>query len=423
MRQIWIVLKQEYLNRVRKRSFIIMTLMGPVISLFILFIPLYLSLDTNERIHVWLSSAPSENIHGNYSDQLFVFHPVEQTDTTSALTTFLGTQDQADVLVFSSGGNRQVLYWDKRGLNTTERWKLESKLQQIHTVQALHTYAPQAAVAPVFKMMAMADKKNESDVPQMAALFAAVLIYFFIFYYGVQVMKGIVDEKSSRVVEVILCSVKPVQWMTGKILGIASVSVTQFSFWLLIYGSIWLGVSSSYGDVFTQFSDGNIQQTMLHTGDASMALEWNRIVEGMESIPFMVLGLSFIAYFIFGYLFYASLFAAVGAMTDNETDTQQFTFPITAPLFITFLFAGLIISDPYAPIGVFLSYFPLTSPVAMLLRIPLGIPLWEVVLSVTILALTFVLTSYLAAHVFKRGILQYGKTLGWKDVLGRNKKA
>jgi ABC-2 type transport system permease protein len=419
MKQIWIVLKQEYKNRIQKRSFVVMTLLGPILSLCILFIPIYLSLDTTQRIHVWLQSTSNVQPMGNFTDQSFVFHPVETANSNDVQTAFLAEKKHADVLAIYSVEQKKLLLWDKKGLSAAEQWKLKNKLLDIYTKQVVLAYMPERAVSPDIEYIPFAESKPHADVFQLVGLFCAIIIYFFIFYYGVQVMKGIVDEKVNRVVEVILCSVKPFQWMMGKILGIAAVCLTQFGFWALVY--VWIGsrFNNSYGVALDQFNDKNIQDTLHVSNDAWQALEWNVYAQGFESLPLLMIGVSFFVYFIVGYLLYASLFAAVGAMTDNETDTQQFTFPITAPLFVTFLFAGFIISEPFSQTAVFLSYFPLTSPVAMLLRIPFGVGFWEVVVSATILFVSFVLVTYVASLVFKRGVLQYGKAMSWKDIFRR----
>ena len=368
MKQIFIVLKQEYINRVQKRSFIVMTLLGPVLSLCVLFIPVYLSLDATERIHIWLHAADQKQA-GNYSDDTFIFHPKTNTNNTEVESQFMQETKHADVLATYSIQQKQIVLWDKKGLSAVEQWKLKNKLQDIYAKEIISTYLPAQATAPDIQYVALAEPKQYADLLQTAGLFCAIIIYFFIFYYGVQVMKGIVDEKVNRVVEVILCSVKPFNWMMGKILGIAAICLTQFGFWTLIY--IWIGskFSQRYGDTLSQFNDTNIQETLHVSKDAWQAMEWNVFAQGFESLPLLQLGVCFFVYFIFGYLLYASLFAAIGAMTDNETDTQQFTFPITAPLFSTFLFAGFIISDPDSQTAIILSHFPLTSPVAMMLSL------------------------------------------------------
>lgn len=422
MKQMWIVLKQEYLNRIQKRSFLVMTLLGPVLSLCVLFIPVYLSFDTSERVHVWLQTSHVQQAGGNFTDETFVFHPVKSTNAKETELTFMQQTKQADVLAVYSVDQKRVILWDKKGLSTAEQWKLKNKIQDIYTKDVIATYLPERAVAPEIQYIPLAEEKQHVDVFQMVGLFCAIVIYFFIFYYGVQVMKGIVDEKVNRVVEVILCSVKPFHWMMGKILGIAAVCLTQFAFWSMIYVWIESKFASRYGAVLMQFSDKNIQNTLQATNDATQALEWNVYAQGFESLPMLLISVSFFLYFILGYLLYASLFAAVGAMTDNETDTQQFTFPITAPLFITFLFAGLIISAPHSQMSIILSYFPLTSPVAMMLRIPFGVDVWEIIGSVAILFVTFLFVAYQASQVFKRGVLQYGKAMSWKDVFSFGKK-
>ncbi len=418
MKQIFIVLKQEYINRIRKRSFIIMTLIGPVLSLGVLLIPVYLSLDTTERIHVWLHSTTDQKQAGNYTDDTFIFHPKTDKSVAEVETEFMHQENHADILVSYSVPQKEIVLWDKKGLSTIEQWKIKNKLQDIYAKEVISTYLPAQAETDI-QYIALAEPQKYADLHQTAGLFCAIIVYFFIFYYGVQVMKGIVDEKVNRVVEVILCSVKPFYWMMGKILGIAAVCLTQFCFWTLIY--VWVGskFNQRYGDSLSKFNDANIQDTLHVSKDAWQAMEWNVFTQGFESLPLLQLSVCFFVYFIFGYLLYASLFAAIGAMTDNETDTQQFTFPITAPLFITFLFAGFIISDPNSHTAVVLSYFPLTSPVAMMLRIPFGVELWEIFISMFLLGAAFIVSTYLASQVFKRGVLQYGKAMSWKDFFGK----
>lgn len=420
MKQMWIVLKQEYLNRIKKRSFLVMTILGPILSLCVLFIPVYLSLNTTERLHVWFQTANLKRAD-NFTDDKFVFHHVEKIDVKEIETEFLQQTSEADVLAVYSIDEKKIVLWDKKGLTTAEQWKLKNKIQDIYFKDIVATYLPGRALAPEIQYVSFAEEKSNTDVFQMIGLFCAIVIYFFIFYYGVQVMKGIVDEKANRVVEVILCSVKPFNWMMGKIIGIAAVCLTQFGFWALFY--VWIGskFNNRYGTALDQFKDQNIGDTLHVSKDAWQALEWNVYAQGFENLPLLLIAVSFFVFFILGYLLYASLFAAIGSMTDNETDTQQFTFPITAPLFITFLFAGLIISDPNSQMAIALSYFPLTSPVAMMLRIPFGVPIWEIVCSAILLALTFIISVYVASRVFKRGILQYGKAMRWKDILGMKK--
>ncbi|HSY61644.1 MAG TPA: ABC transporter permease, partial [Cytophaga sp.] len=292
MKQMWIVLKQEYLNRVQKRSFVVMTLLGPLLSLCILFIPVYLSLNTNERVHVWLQTANLKR-GGNFTDETFVFHHIEKIDVKEIETEFMQEKAGADVLATYSIDEKQIVLWDKKGLSAAEQWKLKNKIQDIYIKDIVATYMPERAVAPNIQYIPLAEETQHADVFQVVGLFCAIVIYFFIFYYGVQVMKGIVDEKVNRVVEVILCSVKPFNWMMGKILGIASVCLTQFGFWAMVY--IWVGskFNNRYGSALTQFNDKNIQNTLHVTNDAWQALEWNVYAQGFESLPLLLIGVSF----------------------------------------------------------------------------------------------------------------------------------
>ena len=268
-------------------------------------------------------------------------------------------------------------------------------------------------------------------VKLVLGLILAFLIFIAIFSFGSQVMRGVMEEKTSRIVEVIVCSVRPFQLMMGKVVGIGLLGLTQFALWILLSGGVLLGLQATHADLFQQAEIQHQGVTELATKGAEATAQMeaaesmqmvSELVEGLVSINFpLIIGL-FIFYFILGYLLYASLFAAVGAITDNETDSQQFTLPLTIPLLLTFLFLPAMLNEPSGSLATWLSIIPFTSPIAMMFRIPFGVPGWQVSLSMVLLLVAFPLCIWLAAYIYRRGILLYGKKITWRDLFSWLKK-
>ena len=217
----------------------------------------------------------------------------------------------------------------------------------------------------------------------------------FIFMYGVALMKGTMEEKGDRIVEIIISSAKAVELMFGKIIGIALVAFTQFGIWIatVIIGLFFF--KNSMADTYIQIQG---------------------ILDSLSNVNITGWALLFIIYFIGSYLLYGSLFAAVGAAVDSQTDTQQFVLPITLPLIFAFIFAQSIIQDPSGPLAFWLSIIPFTSPVVMMVRIGIGVPAWEIALSIGLLVVTFIITVYIAAKIFRVGLLAYGQKVTYKDL-------
>jgi len=250
------------------------------------------------------------------------------------------------------------------------------------------------------------------------------LIYFFIFLYGVQVMRGVMEEKTSRIVEVILSSVKPFQLMMGKIVGIALVGLTQFLLWVILTGTLY---SIATVTILKDVDMKQIQQKeqtikigadlnfseMKHNADTGeIAKLWN----DFKSVDIVAILLCFLFYFLVGYLMYSALFAAVGAAVDSEADTQQFMMPITIPLILSFVVAESVIQDPQSSMAFWFSIIPFTSPIVMMVRLPFGVPAWELALSMSLLVLGFLFTTWIAGRIYRTGILMYGKKVTWKEL-------
>jgi ABC-2 type transport system permease protein len=241
------------------------------------------------------------------------------------------------------------------------------------------------------------DTKTNLGANISVGIACAILIYLCLFIYGAQVMRGVIEEKTSRIIEVIISSVKPFQLMLGKIIGVGLVGLTQFAAWII------LSIISTkiVGHAFSSPQGGIM-------GALSV----------LQTIPFGSVLMFFLFYFFTGYLLYSALFAAVGSAVDSETETQQFMFPITMPLLFTYLLSVTILfRAPDSPLAVWLSIIPFTAPVAMMLRLPFGVPAWQLALSMTLMVISFIFTTYVAARIYRVGILMYGKKASYKELV------
>lgn len=267
------------------------------------------------------------------------------------------------------------------------------------------------------------DDKFKMEIT-LVGFFFAVLIYIFIFMYGVQVMRGVIEEKTNRIVEIIISSVKPFQLMMGKIIGIALVGLTQFLLWLILSaGLIFVAQSIIINEKYdvSKITQQQMTSQMLKENQTKIPLDAsvNDVSDLLSRINFPLMISMFIFYFLGGYLLYASLFAAVGAAVDNETDTQQFMAPLTIPLVFGFIVAEFAIQNPEGSAAFWFSIFPLTSPVVMMVRIASGIgsgDVWQAYLSMFVLVLTFIFTTWLAGKIYRTGILMYGKKASYKEL-------
>jgi len=268
------------------------------------------------------------------------------------------------------------------------------------------------------------EKKTNTDVETGLAIFSGFLIYLFVFMYGAQVMRGVMEEKQNRIVELIVSSVKPFQLMAGKIIGVGLVGLTQFLLWVVLtMGFVGVFQSHIFSEKTTHQTKILTEQTTAFpsTSTSTQSLEHpdatlTTISGFLSAVNFKVMILSFIFYFLGGYLLYASLYAAVAGAIDHDADAQQFTLPISIPLIFSMVMVGVIANQPDGPLALWMSMIPFTSPVIMMMRIPFGVPYWQIGLSAAILILTFLLTTFLAGKIYRIGILIYGKKVGYSDL-------
>jgi len=270
------------------------------------------------------------------------------------------------------------------------------------------------------------EKETSTGLAMGIAYIGGLLIYMLTFIFGAQVMRGVIEEKTSRVVEVIISSVRPFQLMMGKILGIGLVGLTQFVLWIIITAIIITAAQSFLLpddiDQTTQaiteniMSSAPVEQTQVPVIQTQEVNEIQQIFNSLHNINWGLILTSFLFYFMGGFFLYASLFAAVGSAVDNETDTQQFMMPITIPLILGLFVAMGAFQNPESSVVFWFSFIPLTSPIVMMARLPFGVPYWELILSMTILVLTFLGTTWLAAKIYRTGILMYGKKTTYKEL-------
>ncbi|PHO01526.1 hypothetical protein CSC82_23170 [Rhodobacteraceae bacterium 4F10] len=246
---------------------------------------------------------------------------------------------------------------------------------------------------------------------------AGYLLMMFVMIYGTSVMRSVIEEKTSRIIEVIVSSVKPFQLMLGKIIGNASAGLLQFFIWGILFLVFSLVASSFFGVDMMEMQSAKVSPEQMEAIQQTATNKGEMIVQEIFRLPLVKMFFLFIFYFLGGYMLYSSLFAAVGAAVDNETDTQQFMMPIMLPLILA-VYVGFatVINDPHGPVSVIFSYIPFTSPIVMLMRIPFGVAWWEIAISMLLLILTFMVIVWIAAKIYRVGILMYGKKPTYKDL-------
>ena len=432
MNKIGLIIKREYVTRVRKRSFIIMTFLGPLLMAAIYIIPIMLALNSgssshNMRIAVVDESHWFEDSFKSNEQRTFVNMPGQPIDSVKELVK-TGVFDMAvyvppTQLNIPSNG---VIYSLRQVPMEMETYVSSVMQKEIEDQKLMAQGVDPAIVSAVktnvnLQVMRMDEKGNEKETFTQVQFFLgiglAMLVYMFILFFGGQVMQGVSEEKTNRIIEVIISSVKPFQLMMGKIIGVSLVALTQFVLWVLLTGALYLGFSAYMGLSNPELlSQGTVMAQEITANDVMNNEGVQGILQIVHSIDFGTIICSFLIFFILGYLLYATLYAAVGSLVDNNTDSQQFTLPITVPLIVAIITSFYIVNNPDGSLSVWLSMIPFTSPISMMVRIPFGVPIWQVVLSAVLLAGTFVLMTWLAAKIYRTGILMYGKKLSYKEI-------
>ena len=410
MDKIWLIIVREYSVRVRKKSFIIMTLVTPLLLGMLIFAPSYLnSISSDLDQEIKNIAIIEENTF--FSDKLMNsdlinFTQVPESEKELIKNSFEKSSYHAIVEIEN---NQKINILSKKQINKITLNQIENQIFKIKEnqnyldanidINLLNSLSPKLS----FNYITLNDDGEETssnyEVKSVISFIFGFLIYIFIFMYGSMVMRGVIEEKSNRIVEVIISSVKPFQLLIGKIIGVALVGFTQFILWIILS----LFVANSAEVIL-------MQDNQLGFLDNISLLSIN--------IDISLLLSNFIFYFVGGYLLYSSFFACIGAAVDNESDVQQMILPITIPLILSLSMMESIMNNPDGVLAFWMSIFPLSSPIVMMARLPFGgVESWELILSLAILILSFLLSTWISSRIYRIGILMYGKKASYKELI------
>jgi ABC-2 type transport system permease protein len=435
MGKIGLIIKREYLTRVRKRSFLIMTILGPLIMGAIMIVPVWMA-SVNVSVKKVLVLDEAGFIEGllQENDDVKFFYtrtPLKKSlatleaDEYYALVHVPRFQDndinhlQGQIKLYSA---KQVSLNMKLFVrNQIEKQIERLKLQSQGVDQDLVDNVKKTVNVPLEIIPLKGETSSGVEMNTALGMIGGVLIYLFIFLFGAQVMRGVIEEKTNRIVEVIISSVKPFQLMMGKILGIALVGLTQFLLWVVLTGSIYTIFMATV--VKDKLSPDKMEALMKQSPDGTAVADFDElrktqeVVNEVARINWGLMIPCFIFYFLGGYLLYGAMFAAIGGAVDSEADTQQFMLPVSAPLIFSFVMAQTVLNDPNGSLATWLSIIPFTSPIIMMVRLPFGVHYSEVLLSMGMLILGFIFTTWAAGKIYRTGILMYGKRPTWREML------
>lgn len=431
MNKLGLVIQREYITRVRKKSFIILTLLMPVLMVALSLVPLWLS-TLNDGSVKNVAVIDNTGIYAPLlkSTDTYQFQVVgksEQQDTESRLG-----KDLFAILQIT-----EDLHKDPRAVSLTSQKQAPQELQSM-IVSALSEKVTQQklddlsssgnvdreAITQIRSIVEEGSRvslrtfrldsgggvsESSTELATIIGMLFTILIYMFILMYGNMVMQAVLEEKKSRIVEVMVSSVKPVNLLVGKIIGIGLVGITQLAIWGVLMGLFFSGLS------FFMATHGQMDATAMTTGMGNFDMEG--MMNTVMSINWLEIGFYFILFFIGGYILYASIFAMFASAVDSDEDTGQFMTPVTLVIVFAFMAGIYSVNNPDGPLAFWTSLIPFSSPIVMMVRIPFGIPLWEKLLSIVLLYGTFILISILAAKIYRVGILMYGKKPSIKEMI------
>ena len=441
MNKTLIIIGREFTTRVRKRSFLVLTLVVPILlaGFYAFLMWMLLKDDTQDRkiavINQSVLETPFEQINNNTFEYLNT--PVDESgaseflrqhDYYALISIPENIMDHPEIPVYSFS---QVPMELKNEIAAQLRKKIEdikrAKVIAESQVPDLEEQLSATQTPVLVRTLKITDsgeaKESSSEVASAIGLIGGMIIYFFIFMYASQVMKGVIEEKTNRIIEVLVSSVKPFQFLLGKIIGVAAVGLVQFLIWL-VFGFILIVIMQAFflpgldlealrnaSDITGGFSA--MQGAELSSAQMEIIRKVALTIDPVFILKFLG---AFLFYFIGGYLLYASLFAAIGAAVDNETDSQQFMTPLSIILVVGLYIGFTAMKSPESSLVLWSSIIPFTSPIVMLVRIPFGVPAWEVALSMAVLVGSFIFFTWLSGKIYRIGILMYGKKVSWKEL-------
>lgn len=444
LRNIGIIISREYLTKVKKKSFLLTTFIVPVLFAAMCILPsviMFMAKDKGKQVAVIDQS-------GIVMPYLTDTESVTYSDHSSASVDSMKTvfpDAGIDVLVVISpldtaARTVSVVSYSEKPLSVDMKESIQSKVDNavedyrltLYDIDDLKQIMEDVESEVVMSTYTLcedgAEKITSSEVYMAISMILSMIIYMFIAMFSGMVMQSVIEEKASRVVEVLVSSVKATELMFGKIIGVACVALTQFFLWIILTAVLVGGFSAFVGFDSLMGDPAQTEQMMeMAGGMGGMSVEdmtamaqdesqMGAVLNTLKDINYGQLILAFVLYFVLGYLLYASFFAAIGSAVENEADTNQLQMPVTVPLLLAFFIAIYAFNAPDSPLVFWGSMIPFTSPIVMLARIPFGVPVWELVLSVVLLFLTFAACAWASAKIYKIGILMFGKKTTFKDL-------
>lgn len=431
--KISIIIAREFAIRVKKKSFIFTTILTPLLFAALMVVPSLIAMYSGGEEGQKIAVVDGSGIVMPYmeSDDEYIFTEV----TDKSVDELKGNFDNLDYFAIvgispmDSSKNVSVVTYSRKQMNIDVQNRISRNVEAAVEEHKLKGYGiPQleeimADVESDVKMSTYTlDEKGEEkaskvEIFMIIGYIGSFLIYMFIFMFGSMVMRSVIEEKATRIIEVIVSSVKPFQIMMGKILGVASVALVQFFIWIVFTLIIVTVAGSLLGlDQAAQTMAAASPEVPVEQITAAVQDEGDGFIQALKDVNYAGIVACFIIYFVLGYLLYSSMFAAVGAAVDNEADTQQLVLPITMPLIIGLFMMLHTFQYPDSALSFWGSVIPFTSPMVMMARIAYGVPAWELALSIGVLVLTFVAMAYLSGKIYRVGILMYGKKPGWKEI-------
>ena len=422
MNKIGLVISREYFSRVKKKSFLITTILVPIVILAFYAAIIAISVkgsDAENNVAVldkanlfseqpkitennlklsFIKDETEESFKSKYKSEgydAFLYIPefdlkdLPNFTIHSPSTISLGTSSKLESVINKAVENKRLKL---QGIDPDQYNKIQANVNLNNTIDTKE-----------------GSKKSVAGIAYGVSFACGILIYMMMIIYGTQVMRGVMEEKTNRIAEVIVSSVKPFQLMMGKIIGIGAVGLTQFGIWIILVGLIQAIIPLIFPEMMNQVTAG-----VESSQSASIAGE---IMQGLSALPLLKIGLLFLFYFLAGYLTYASLFAAIGSVvSEDQQEAQQLVFPVLMPIILGFVIMTKAINDPNSTLAVFGSLFPLTSPIVMMGRVTYDIPMWQLALSMALLVGCFFLFTWLTGKIYRTGILMYGKKPSWKEM-------
>ena len=428
MSKLALIVKREFIAKVRNKSFIVMTFLSPLLFVGIALFVGYLSNMKSDLKTIAIHDETGRFVNEFKSDKEYKYLNLSKVDVKVLRDSVLNESYEGLLVIPNNSQNdslqNQVQYISNDSPSIVYISELEDVITKKMTAEnfqrvGLDTLKINKAKADVSIQLNKASGetalKGLNEIKIFIGGAFGYLIMMFIIIYGNMVMRSVIEEKTSRIIEVIISSVKPFQLMMGKIIGTSLAGILQFLIWAILGLAAMFVMTSIFGAQMGASTDAQTQA--LQAAQNQMGGEIQLYLNEILNLPIATILVSFIIYFIGGYFLYSSFYAAIGAAVDNETDSQQFLMPIIMPLILgVYIGFFTVVNDPHGTVATVFSMVPLTSPIVMMMRIPFGVPLWQIVLSISILFGTFFGVVWFASKIYRVGILMYGKKPTWKEL-------